>query len=156
MSAFVAQNMGAGKAARARAALGYGIATALGVAVVIASFAFFRRDLLAGIFSRDPGVIAQAHDYLIAYAIDTLLTSVLFCCVGYFNGCGHTLFVMAQGILGAVLVRIPVVYLVSLRPNPTLFQIGLATPCATLVQLTLCLIFLALHRRRGTPREIPG
>lgn len=155
MSAFVAQNMGAGKAARARAALGYGIATALGVAVVIASFSFFRGDLLAGIFSRDPEVIAQAHDYLRAYAIDTLLTSILFCCVGYFNGCGHTFFVMVQGIVGAVLVRIPVVYLVSMRPHPTLFQIGLATPCATVVQITLCLLFLLWHRKSRSARELP-
>ena len=43
----------------------------------------------------------HAHDYLKAYSIDCLLTAVLFCFVGYFNGCGKTIFVIIQGIIGA-------------------------------------------------------
>ena len=63
---------------------------------------------MAGIFARDPQVVAAAADYLKAYAIDCILTSFLFCFVGYFNGCGKTFFVMVQGIVGAFCVRIPV------------------------------------------------
>ena len=50
------------------------------------------------------------------------------------------MFVMIQGIVGAFLVRIPVVYLVSRIPGATLFQIGLGTPASSLVQITLCLL----------------
>lgn len=71
-------------------------------------FNFFHGDLLAGIFANDRAVILEAADYLKAYAIDCLLTSFLFCFVGYFSGLGKTVFVMAQGILGAFGVRIPV------------------------------------------------
>lgn len=141
ISAFVAQNIGAGREDRAVKALKYGIAASLGIAVVIASFAFVRGDLLAGIFSRDPAVILQAHDYLKAYAIDTLLVSIMFCFVGYFNGRGNTFFVMAQGLVGAVLVRIPVVLFVNGIAGSTLFHLGLSNPVSTVVQILLCVVY---------------
>ena len=149
MSAFVAQNMGAGQPRRAKQALGCGIATALAAGAVLGAFTFFRGDLLAGIFSNDAAVVAQAHSYLKAYAIDCVLTPFLFCFTGYFNGCEKTLFVMTQGIIGAFGVRIPVAYLVSRLPGVSLFEIGLATPASSLVQICLCvLMFVWLERRR--------
>ena len=81
----------------------------------------------------------SAADYLRAYAIDCILTSFLFCFMGYFNGGGKTLFVMGQGILGAFCIRIPVAYLVSSIPGVSLFYIGLATPASTVVQILLCI-----------------
>ena len=81
-----------------------------------------------------------AHDYLKAYAIDCLLTAILFCFIGYFNGCGRTIFVMLQGIFGAFCVRIPVVYLMSRIEGATLFHIGLGTPVSSVVQIILCII----------------
>lgn len=83
---------------------------ALATGIVMAYFAFFHGNILAGIFSNQPDVIYAAADYLRAYAIDTLIVSFLFCYIGYFNGCGKTNFVMVQGIVGAFLVRIPVSY----------------------------------------------
>ena len=125
MSAFVAQNMGAGNPLRAKKALGYGVISAFVVGVIMAYVAFFHGDLLAGIFSKDSAVISDAHSYLKAYAIDCLLTPFLFCFTGYYNGCEKTLFVMAQGIIGAFFVRIPIVYLVSRMAGATLFQLSL-------------------------------
>ena len=142
MSAFVAQNIGAGMKERAVKALRYGIATSLCVAVVIASFTFWKGNLLAGIFTKDTAVIVQAHAYLKAYAIDTLLTSVLFCYIGYYNGCGNTFFVMLQGIIGAFGVRIPVAFFMSHLANTTLFHIGLATPISSVCQIILCVLFM--------------
>lgn len=141
MSAFVAQNIGAGEEKRAVMALKYGIMSSLSVALFIGSFTFFRGDLLAMIFSKNTAVIYQAHQYLKAYAVDTFFTSFMFCFVGYYNGCGNTMFVMIQGIVGALLVRVPVVLIVSRIPDVSLFQIGLATPASTIVQIVLCLIF---------------
>ena len=142
MSAFVAQNIGAGMKERAVKALRYGIATSLCVAVVISSFTFWKGNLLAGIFTKDAAVIVQAHAYLKAYAIDTLLTSVLFCYIGYYNGCGNTFFVMLQGIIGAFGVRIPVAFFMSHLADTTLFHIGLATPVSSVCQIILCVLFM--------------
>lgn len=138
MSAFVAQNMGAGKPERARRALLCGIASSLIASVIMAYFTFFHGEVLAGIFAKDTQVILAAADYLKAYALDCLLTSFLFCFIGYFNGCSRTTFVMAQGIIGAFGVRLPVSWFMSRQAQVTLFHIGLATPASSLVQIILC------------------
>ncbi len=150
MSAFVAQNMGAGNPKRADRALLCGVSTAFCVGLIMCVLTFFHGDLMAALFSSDAVVIAAAHSYLKAYAIDCLLTSFLFCFIGYFNGREKTLFVMLQGLIGAFGVRIPIVWLVSRIPGATLFQIGLGTPASSLVQVTLCLgMFFWMHRKKN-------
>lgn len=146
ISAFVAQNIGAGLKNRVLKALKYGIITSLCVATMIGSFTFFKGNVLANIFAKDTDVIMQAHEYLKAYAIDTFLTSILFCYIGYYNGCGNTFFVMLQGIIGAFCVRVPVVILMSNLPHTTLFHIGLATPASSIFQIILCLTFMIYKR----------
>lgn len=148
MSAFVAQNMGARKPERARKALLCGIVLSLAVSVIMAYFTFFHGELLAGIFAKDTATISAAADYLRAYALDCLLTSFLFCFIGYFNGCSKTTFVMLQGIIGAFGVRLPVSWIMSRQAGVTLFQIGLATPSSSLVQIILCGIYFAVTLRR--------
>lgn len=148
MSAFVAQNRGAGKPERNRRALRYGIFTSVAVGVCMACLAFFDGSGLAALFDRDPVVIAAAHNYLMAYGIDCVMTPFLFCFIGYFNGYEKTLFVMIQGLIGAFGIRVPVVFLMSRLPETSLFRIGLATPISTAVQITLCMIvYVRLSRR---------
>ena len=153
MSAFVAQNMGAGRMDRAKRALLCGIGMSLVVGVFMAWLSFFHGDLLAGLFARDEAVIAAAADYLKAYAIDCLLVSVMFCMIGYFNGCGKTLFVMLQGIAGAFGVRIPVSLIMSRIKPVSLFKVGLATPCSSVVQIILCVGYFLLLSRRKPQKE---
>ncbi|MBQ3664158.1 MAG: MATE family efflux transporter, partial [Clostridia bacterium] len=153
MAAFAAQNIGAGQYGRAKKALWYAIAVSALPAVCMFALNFFRGDLLARIFSNDPAVIAAGADYLKAYAIDCLLTCFLFCFIGFFNGMGMTRFVMVQGIAGAFLVRIPVGYLMSREVPVSMFHIGLATPCSTLLQVILCLTCYFLMDRRFRRRE---
>ena len=154
MSAFVAQNMGALRYDRAKKALWYGIASSLTVGIVVGYFSFFHGDILAGIFAKDASIIAPAAEYLKAYAIDCVLTSFLFCFMGYFNGCGNTTFVMLQGIIGGIGVRLPVSFLMSKAVPVSLFRIGLATPISSAVQIVLCLGFFAMTQwRRKKPDE---
>lgn len=149
MSAFVAQNMGAQRPDRARKALWYGVASSLVVGVIMWYAAFFHGDILAGIFSKDAPVIAAGAEYLKSYAIDCLLVAFLFCFIGYFNGCGKTTFVMVQGIVGAIGIRLPVSWLMSNIVPVSLFRVGLATPASSLVQIILCgIYFLWMHRRQ--------
>ena len=151
MAAFVAQNIGAGKYSRAQKTLVYAIAVSAVLAVVMFAVTFWRGDLLSGIFANDPEVILASADYLKAYAIDCLLTCFLFCFIGFFNGLGMTRFVMIQGIVGAFLIRIPVAFFMSRQVPVSMFHIGLATPCSTIVQVVLCLIwFRAANRKYGS------
>lgn len=148
LSAFVAQNIGAAQPRRARKAMLYGMGVSFALGCIMAWFSFFHGDVLANLFAKDTQVITAAADYLKAYAIDTLLVSFLFCFIGYFNGCGHTTFVMLQGLAGAFGIRIPISFLMSRIQPVSLFRIGLATPSSTLVQITLCFIFLFYTQRK--------
>lgn len=139
ISVFVAQNYGAGQMDRAKKALHYGVAVSFAIGVGMFFLSFFHGGTLAGIFSSDTMVIDAAADYLKAYAIDCMLTAIFFCYIGFYNGIGLTKFVMIQGILGAFCVRVPVSWFMSRQPGVTLFDIGLATPMSSALQIVLCI-----------------
>ena len=112
--------------------------------------------MLTGIFAKETDVIQAGAEYLKAYAIDCLLTCFLFCFIGFYNGRGETAFVMIQGLIGAFAVRIPVSFLMSNWEPVSLFHIGLATPCSTLVQILMCFGFLAyLGKRKPKAKLLP-
>ena len=146
MSAFVAQNRGAGQTDRAFQGFWSAVAISFVFGVVMFYTAFFHGDLLSGIFAKDAPVIAASADYLKAYGIDCLLTCFLFCFIGFYNGLGRTGFVMLQGIAAAFLIRIPVAYLMC-RMTGRLFFIGLGIPCSTVFQIILCFFYFGRIRR---------
>lgn len=142
MSAFVAQNMGANKWYRANKALGYSLITAFCVGLFMLVLLVLKGDSLALIFTKDRNVAQAAHLYLKAYGIDCLLAPMMFCFIGFFNGCEKTLFVMIQGFVGAYLVRLPIVILIGhVFHDTNLFHVGLGTPMSSLVQISLCIWF---------------
>lgn len=148
LSTFVAQNMGAGNKARADRALVLAQGISLGCGAVMFLATCFAGGALASLFSQDPAVVAASASYLRACSPEYLLISLTFCFLGYFNGREHTAFVMAQGLLSAFLVRIPLSYALSRLPGAGVFQIGLAVPVSALVSLALCLGYFAVLRRR--------
>lgn len=153
ISAYVAQNIGAGQPKRAKLGMLYGMATSFAFGIVLGYLSFFHGDLLARLFSNDALVISAAAEYLKGYAIDTLLTSFLFCFMGYFNGCGKTPFVMVEGIIGAFGVRIPVSYFFSKAAEVSLFHVSLATPSSSLVQIILCSIYFMIGEKITSARK---
>lgn len=154
LTAFVAHNIGAGKVERATKAMFYGMKTSVAAGIIMAYIAFFQGQALSSLFTADKEVVYASADYLRAYGFDTLLVSFLFCFMGYFNGGGKTRFVMVQGIVGAFLVRIPVSYIMSKQAGVTLFEIGLATPASTVIQIILCALFFH-YVRQTEQRNIP-
>ena len=148
MSAFVAQNIGAGREDRARRALWCGVASSVAAGLVMAWAGFFHGDLLSAIFAEDARVVSAGWEYLKAYSIDCLLTSFLFCFMGYFNGRGETMFVMVQGFAGAFGVRLPVALAMSRLLPESLFALGLSTPSSTAVQIVLCVIWYLRRQRK--------
>lgn len=57
--------------------------------------------------------------------------------IDYFNGTNHTLWVMVQGIVQTLLVRLPLAYVMSIQPNASLTKIGMAAPVSTAVGILL-------------------
>lgn len=149
ISAFVAQNYGAGRLDRAKKALQYGVAVSFAIGMLMFYISFFHGSVLAQIFLSDPEVVAAAADYLKAYAIDCMFTAIFFCYTGFYNGIGMTRFVMIQGIIGAFGVRVPVSFLMSRRAGATLFDIGLATPMSSVLQLILCVGCMIYLTKKG-------
>ena len=155
MSAFVAHNAGAGRYDRAEKALRNGIAVSMCCGVVMAALSCFRGEWLAGMFTPDEEVVLAAAQYLKAYAIDCLLTPIFFCFIGYYNGLGMTRFVMLQGVVSAFGVRVPVSWIMSRQPDPSLFHIGLATPCSSALQIVLCLAYMR-YIKKHIPERTAG
>lgn len=142
MASFVSQNIGAGKKKRAKKSMLTGIGVGVTVGCVVFALILLKGDLLAGIFSTDPAVIRNAYDYLKGFSMETIVTAVLFSMVGYFNGNNKTLWVMTQGLIQTLLIRLPMAYVMSIQPNASLTKIGLAAPVSTTVGIVLNIGFL--------------
>ena len=141
MASFVAQNVGAGKEDRAKKGMFYGMAFGSAVGIVIGSVAFLKGDLLATIFTSDPLVITRAFEYLRGFALEAVITCILFSYMGYFNGHSKSVFVMTQGLIQSFLIRLPMSYVMSIRENASLTGIALAAPTATIFGIILCTIY---------------
>lgn len=149
MSVFSAQNFGAGEYKRAKKGLFIGIGISFIGCAIMGVFAIVTPEILIGMFSKDLEVIDAAALYLQGYAIDCFLVPFLFCFVGYFNGCGKTVFVMAQGIIGAIAIRTPLTYLFSMIEPLSLFTIALATPSATLFQIIMLFAYYFYNEKKN-------
>ena len=137
MASFVSQNIGAGKEKRARQAMLTGIGVGLACGCLVFILVLLKGDVLAGCFSTDAAVVQKGFDYLKGFAPETIATAVLFSMIGYFNGTNHTLWVMVQGIVQTLLVRLPLAYVMSIQPNASLTKIGMAAPVSTAVGILL-------------------
>ena len=148
MASFISQNIGAGKHQRARQTLRTGIGIGLFFGLFVFALVLCKGDLLCSFFTTDAPVIANGYTYLKGFALETILTAILFSMIGYFNGSGKTVFVMAQGLFQTLLVRLPMAYIMSIQPNASLTMIGLAAPTSTAVGvlLNVC-FFLYLNRK---------
>lgn len=141
MASFVAQNVGAGKQKRAKEAMLTGIGIGLIFGCAVFALVLLKGDVLASIFSKDPEVVQKGFEYLKGFAPETIVTAILFSMVGYSNGNNQTLWVMAQGIVQTLLVRLPLSYYMSIQPNASLTRVGLAAPVSTVVGIILNIIF---------------
>ena len=148
MASFVSQNVGAGNEKRAKQAMFSGIGVGLVIGCAVFVLVFFKGNLLTGIFTADAGVVQKGYEYLKGFAPETIVTAILFSMIGYFNGHGKTVWVMIQGLVQTLLVRLPLAYLMSIQPNASLTKIGLAAPAATLFGIILNVIFCIWNNRK--------
>ena len=141
MASFVSQNIGAGKLKRAKQSMFTGIGVGLAVGCVVFVLVMLRGDLLTGLFTTDAAVVQRGYEYLKGFALETIVTAVLFSMIGYFNGNNKTVWVMTQGLIQTLLVRLPFAYFMSIQPDASLTMIGLAAPISTMVGIMLNICF---------------
>lgn len=147
MASFVSQNIGAGKKKRAKKSMFTGIGVGLVVGCLVFALVIFKGDMLAGFFTTDAAVIENGYAYLKGFALETIVTAILFSMVGYFNGNNKTIWVMTQGLIQTLLVRLPLAYFMSIQPNASLTKIGLAAPISTMVGVVLNIGFYVYLNR---------
>ena len=154
MASFVSQNVGAGKLKRARQSMLTGIGVGLVVGCFVFALVMLKGDVLTGFFSTDEAVIQNGFAYLKGFAPETIVTAVLFSMIGYFNGNNKTVWVMTQGLIQTLLIRLPFAYIMSIQPNASLTMIGLAAPVSTMVGIILNVGFFTwISNRKHLPRS---
>lgn len=150
VSAFVAQNIGAGKKKRASRGFFTALLTGCSVGVLIFLAGFFGGNILSSFFTGDTEVIVQSAAYLKGFSPECIMTCILFSSIGYFNGCGNSFPVMVQGVTSAFCIRIPVSILMSRLPDTNLTLVGLATPITTIYGILffgICFLWIK-HKKR--------
>lgn len=148
MSSFVSQNVGAGKEKRAFRAM----LTGIGIGAVVGVFVFigvvFYGDVLAGIFTNDAAVVQEAFHYLRGFALEAIVTAVLFSFMGYYNGHARTFWVMIQGLAQTFIVRLTMAYIMTMQPDVSLFKIALSAPSATIFGIVLNVAYYFYYRKQ--------
>lgn len=148
MASFVSQNVGAGKPDRAKRSMFTGMRLGVIVGVVVFICVWCFGDVLTSVFTTDTAVIQKGTEYLRGFAPETIVTAILFSMVGFFNGYEKTVWVMIQGLIQTLLVRLPLAYVMSIQPHASLTKIGLAAPVATSFGIVLNVIFYLIFTRK--------
>ncbi|RGX92875.1 MATE family efflux transporter [Roseburia sp. OF03-24] len=148
MASFVSQNVGAGNEKRAKKAMFTGMGVGLVIGCIVFTLVWFKGNLLTGIFTTDAAVVQNGYDYLKGFALETIVTAILFSIIGYFNGHDKTVWVMVQGLVQTLLVRLPLAYYMSIQPDASLTKIGFAAPAATIFGIVLNVIYYLYVNRK--------
>ena len=158
ISAITAQNMGAGKADRARQSLGYGLLITAGWGLFCCLYHQFFPETLVGLFTKEPAVLSAGASYMRAYSFDCLFAAVHFCFSGYFCGEGKSGISFLHNMVSILLVRVPGAYLASMYFPETLYPMGWAAPLGPLLSALICIGFYAVEvrKRKGSLSERKG
>ena len=148
MTSIVSQNVGAKKEKRAVEVMTTGMKFGGIIGTVVFLLIYFQGASLISIFTEDSSVIQKGYEYLLGFAPETILTAILFSFIGYFNGHENTIWVMIQGFIQTILVRLPFAYYMSIQENASLTKIGLAAPVATFFAIILNLVFYFKNKKR--------
>ena len=157
ISAITAQNMGAGKAQRARQSLCYGLLITVSWGLLCSLYHQFFPATLVGLFTKDIAVLAAGSSYMRAYCFDCLFAAVHFCFSGYFCGEGKSGISFLHNMASILLMRVPGAYLASIYFPETLYPMGWAAPLGSLLSALICIGFYMVEMRKrnaGHPVEL--
>ncbi len=154
MASFVGQNIGANKYDRAKKAMYTGMILGCSIGVIVMFLTLFFGIQLSNLFTDNYNYAYQSAQYLKGFALEAIFTCVLFSYMGYFSGQGKTLFVMVQGLAQTFLIRLPMSYIMSIQPNPSLTLIGLAGPTATIFGIFINFIYYLCTNNKKKTNEI--
>lgn len=147
VSALCAQNLGAKKTERAEKTLFQGILVSVTTGLIFAIFFQLFAEEVLGLFTKDTTVITLGSQYIHSYVFDCVFAAIHFNFSGYFCACKKSLFAFIHNVIAILLVRIPGAYLASALFPETLFPMGLAATCGSLLSSIICVIFFIFVRK---------
>lgn len=139
VSALCAQNIGAKKHERADQTLHYAMMIAVGFGCTVSVLMQLIAPSVIQLFSGDKEVVLLGSQYIRGYIWDCIFAGVHFSFSGYFCAYGKSEISFVHNIISIFLVRVPGVYLMSKLFPATLFPMGLATACGSLVSVFICI-----------------
>lgn len=151
LAALTAHNIGAGKPERARKSLWYGLSFALCAALLFWLWAQISPSSMIGMFSDDENVIAAGIPFFRSCSYDYFLVTIVFCLNGYLNGRQKTVWTMVSSCVGALLLRIPMVYLFSRFFADDLGMLGRIAPTVSGIMAVYTLIYVLAESRKSRP-----
>ena len=152
MIAVMSQNIGAGKDDRAYKTLQYATMIAVSFGLVVAVCMQFISNPVVGIFTNDVFVIKMGSQYIRSYIWDCMIAGIHFSFSGYFCAYGKSGISFLHNVLSIVLIRIPGAFLASKYFANTLYPMGFAAPCGSLLSVIICIS--ALYYFKNIKKEI--
>lgn len=128
LASIVAQNYGAGKYDRMNRSLWVGILAAAPFSLAFFVWAQLSPETMIGVFTQDASVIAAGIPFFKTCSYDYLCVLFVFAMNGYLNGRTRTIFTMVSCCFGALVLRMPLIYLVCRFVPEDLGVIGLVAP----------------------------
>lgn len=152
LAAITAHNIGAGKPERARRSLWYGLSFALCAAFLFWLWAQLSPQSMIRVFSDDEQVIAAGVPFFRSNSYDYLLVTIVFCLNGYLNGRQKTVWTMISSSAGALLLRIPLVYLFAKYFGDNLGMLGRIAPTVSGIMACYTLAYVLYDGRKSRQR----
>lgn len=113
VTAYVGQNIGAGKPERVHRGIRVTVGMAVGWSVLMVLLLLPFGRALVGLFSPSADVVAAGAVYLRCIMPFYPLFAVMFCLNNAMRGAGESVFPMLDVVLSLILVRVPAVYLLA-------------------------------------------
>ncbi len=155
VATMAAQNIGAGEEKRARSSMKWGILFSLVCGALVCLLSQLIPEILVGIFTKDPAVIAAGSGYVRTYSIDCVLVGFVFPMNAYLNARERSIVSFLHSMAATFLVRIPVTWLMSkIATDGSLIPMGLAAPAASLLSIFICAFYFRWMWKKDKERGI--
>lgn len=147
VAAVAGQNYGAGRYDRVKETFRIAATISCSYMGLLVLLAHIAPQVLVGIFSHDPAVIAFGTDYLRIVAWNFVAVGVVMAASGMFQGMGNAWPSLISSA-SRLLFLIPAVLWLSTRPGFKAEQVWFIAVAAVIVQMMLSLVLLRLEFRR--------
>lgn len=154
LAAITAQNMGAGKWDRARRSLWYGLGIALFISCLFFIWAQISPQSMIRVFAGDENIIAAGVPFFKSCSYDYFMVTIVFCLNGYLNGREKTVWTMISCSAGALLLRIPMVYLFGRYFGDDLGMLGRIAPIVSGIMAFYTLIYVLYDGRKSKKARV--